>query len=246
MNCKGTRGVNDIVSVVIGSYNHAALLRRTLQSIVNQLLPVEIIVADDASTDDTPKILADFPVTALNTGDWGHAYHNGVRAKNLALRHAHGDIVIQQSDDVVHAQPDLVERLVEAMRPGMFATCTVYEYDFACGTMGKQYVGHQNRRPLLFLGATWREDVCKVGGYDSDFAELLWWDDNRMADGLMKGLGLKCEYLPLLGLHQAHSRPDYQWQDSKALYERKTAAQDWFAPGAPWPFVPGKAVCDVE
>ena len=240
--------MSSVVSLCIASYNHAPLLRRTLQSIFNQRppFPLEVIVANDASTDDTAKVLAAFPVKTLNTEAWGHAYHNGVTAKNLALRAASGDIIIQQSDDVLHAEPDLIERLVSVMRPGEFQICTVYDCDFSTGIIGKQYVGNLNRRPLLFLGATWRENVCKVGGYDSDFAEVLGFDDNRFSDGLEKGLGFTWRYLPLLGLHQTHLRSEYQWQDSKAIYNRKTAAQQWFAPGAPWPYRQGVPVCEVS
>ena len=237
-----------VVSLCIASYNHSPLLRRTLQSIRQQRPPfgVEVIVADDASTDDTAKVMAEFSVKALNTEDWGHAYHNGVNAKNLALRAAQGDIVIQQSDDVIHAEPDLIERLVASMRPGMFAACTVYEFDVDTGIIGRQLVGNINRRPLLFLGATWREDICKVGGYDTDFAELLWYDDNRMSDGLQYGCGVSCHYVPLLGLHQSHSRSKSPWQQSKAIYHRKTAEKQWVSPGGPWPYRQGVPVCEVS
>ena len=234
------------VSLCIATYNHAELLGRTLESIFRQKVPfpLEVIVADDASTDDTRAVLNRFPVAALNTGDYGHGYHNGVTAKNLALRAAHGDIVIQQSDDVFHVSPNLIEALVAALQPGEFVLCTVHGWDVPTGTLNWQYTGTDNPRPLLFLGATWREDVCRIGGYEPELAEVTWYDDNAFGDGLIKGLGLKHRFLPLLALHQDHSRIDDRESQSKAkaIYDRKIARQQWLSSTGPWPFVSGTSV----
>jgi len=57
------------VSVVVPSYNHAPFVERTLRSIFRQtLLPLELVVIDDGSEDDSPRIiervLQDCPVAA--------------------------------------------------------------------------------------------------------------------------------------------------------------------------------------
>jgi glycosyltransferase involved in cell wall biosynthesis len=50
------------VTVVVPTYNRAALLDETLRSILAQtVLPDEIIVVDDGSTDETPAICARQP-----------------------------------------------------------------------------------------------------------------------------------------------------------------------------------------
>ena len=47
-----------LVSVVIPVYNGERFLQESLDSLLNQSYPnVELIVIDDASTDDTPQIL---------------------------------------------------------------------------------------------------------------------------------------------------------------------------------------------
>jgi len=52
---------NPLVSIVIPTYNRAAFLPRTLSSVFNQTYKsIEIIVCDNASTDKTSDVIADF------------------------------------------------------------------------------------------------------------------------------------------------------------------------------------------
>lgn len=71
------------VSVIIPGYNGEAFIAETIQSVLAQTLPVsEIILVDDASSDDTAKIAAALGVTVLrqkNTGVSG-ARNAGIRA----------------------------------------------------------------------------------------------------------------------------------------------------------------------
>lgn len=50
------------LSVIVHTYNHEHFIHRTLESAVNQQtnFPYEIIVGDDASTDNTPNIIREF------------------------------------------------------------------------------------------------------------------------------------------------------------------------------------------
>lgn len=65
------------VSVVIPCYNHADVLRRTLDGLVKQThKPAEIIVVDDASTDDPEPVVKSF--------------EGRLNIRYLRLRHNHG------------------------------------------------------------------------------------------------------------------------------------------------------------
>ena len=57
----GEQGQNrPLVSTVIPVYNRHALLLDSVDSVINQTYrPVEIILVDDGSTDETPSVLAD-------------------------------------------------------------------------------------------------------------------------------------------------------------------------------------------
>lgn len=102
-----------LVSIIVPNYNHAAYLRQRLDSIYAQTYPrVEVILLDDASTDNSVAILQEYasrPETRLivNTTNSGGVFHQWERG----LRAAKGDLIwIAESDDL--AQPDFLEKMV--------------------------------------------------------------------------------------------------------------------------------------
>ena len=65
----------DLVSIIVPVYNRAALLREAVASALAQThRPIEIIVVDDASTDDTPRAIAELAAA--------HAEVRAVRREN--------------------------------------------------------------------------------------------------------------------------------------------------------------------
>lgn len=91
------------VSVLIPAYNAAKTLPATLQSIQSQSQPVhEVIVASDASTDDTAQIARDAGAVVLELPKG-----NGSIARNRAADVATGEVFfLLDADDVWH--PDKV------------------------------------------------------------------------------------------------------------------------------------------
>lgn len=89
-----------LVSVIVPSFNQGRFLRRCIDSILDQdYRPVEIFVADGASTDETVDVLKSYAavpeVRWLSEPDEGPA-----DAVNKALAQVRGEIVgIQSSDD---------------------------------------------------------------------------------------------------------------------------------------------------
>ncbi|MEA3392104.1 MAG: glycosyltransferase [Candidatus Marinimicrobia bacterium] len=62
------------ISVVIPVYNRAQTIGRAIDSVLAQeLLPEEIIVVDDGSTDNTPEILSSYlpKIQVVRQGNWG-------------------------------------------------------------------------------------------------------------------------------------------------------------------------------
>lgn len=89
------------VSIIVPSYNRADLLPRAIDSLLHQTLrPNQIIVVNDASTDNTAKILAPYrdEIMVLN-----HPVNLGLSsARNTGLQHASGDVIsLLDSDDIL-------------------------------------------------------------------------------------------------------------------------------------------------
>lgn len=99
-----------LVSVVIPTWNRADLVLECLDSLSRQThAPIEIIVVDDASTDDTlARVHARYPEVALipRTRNGGFA-----RAANDGVRAAKGTWILMLNNDVT-VEADLVERML--------------------------------------------------------------------------------------------------------------------------------------
>lgn len=92
------------ISVVIATYNRASLLRGALEQFRRQTYAPgdEVIVVDNASTDDTPRVLASaaatFPVPLRQVRE---ATPGKTAALNTGLAAARGDVVALTDDDVL-------------------------------------------------------------------------------------------------------------------------------------------------
>ncbi len=103
------------LSVVIASYNRKELLRRCLDSLVDQTQDpgsFEVVVADDGSADGTADMVESlempFRLQALRLENGGWA-----TAQNEAIRASSGRICLCLDDDIV-ASPQLLAEHVEA------------------------------------------------------------------------------------------------------------------------------------
>lgn len=125
------------ISVVIPTYNHAKSLSRTLESILNQTIePLEIIIIDDGSTDDTKEVLKKF----LNKIQYYYQENKGANfARNTGLKKAKGDFVICLDADV-----ELYEDSLDKMRKALLAD------ENASFAYGGFYFGWKYFRPIPF------------------------------------------------------------------------------------------------
>jgi glycosyltransferase involved in cell wall biosynthesis len=92
------------VSVVIPTFNRSRLLEEVIESLWNQTLDpcrYEIIIVDDASTDDTAEVIERLrersPCRLVHHRLTVH--HGPARARNEAVRMAHGDIIAFTDSD---------------------------------------------------------------------------------------------------------------------------------------------------
>ena len=164
------------MSVVVPSFNQGLFIRATIDSILTQdYRPVEMIVIDGASTDETLEVLRSYGEKAEL--QWVSEPDRGVvEAVNKGLARVRGDIVaIQSSDDCYLA--GALSRIVEEFRRrpdvGLIYGDTV-KVDAAGKELMRYVIGPYSLENLLLL-RTWipqasaffrRELLEAVGGWD--------------------------------------------------------------------------------
>jgi len=121
----GAAAHHTLVSVVIPNYNYGHTLGLCLQAVSAQTYaPIEVIVADDGSTDDSVSIAraagARVVRTPTNLGAPG--------ARNLGAAHARGQILVFVDSDVA-IRPDAVANAVALLESdaGLGAVCGNYD-----------------------------------------------------------------------------------------------------------------------
>lgn len=113
-------------SVIICTHNRGRQLTLTLRAILAQDMPpdqYEVVIVDNASTDETPAV-----VGAFQSETHGHAVRSVFEpelglsaARNAGIRHAHGDILAFTDDDA-EPDPGWLPAVVEAYDdPGVWA-----------------------------------------------------------------------------------------------------------------------------
>lgn len=99
-----------MVSVIILTLNAENYIRGLLKSLTGQSIPIEIIVVDSSSSDNTVKIAESFGIRPIiiKRGDFDHG---GTR--NLAIKHTGGGIICFLTHDTLPANEHTIENLIK-------------------------------------------------------------------------------------------------------------------------------------
>jgi glycosyltransferase involved in cell wall biosynthesis len=179
-----------LVSVVIPTYNRAATITRALDSVIRQShRPLEIIVVDDGSTDDTLGTIdhdgCAVPLTVISLG------HNegAAAARNHGITLARGDFVaFLDSDD--EWEPDKIAKQLAALEAAgleygaSYTGIASYAEDGKLCAVSRAVEGGDLRRALLnhnLVGSTScmlarRTLLQQIGGFDRSLASCQDWD----------------------------------------------------------------------
>lgn len=107
------------VSVVVASYNYEDYIKETIESLLVQSYPVEIVVVDDGSRDNSVKVIQEYARKYRNVHLYRHpgGVNRGLPATvRLGVEKAHGEYVaFCESDDVlktsnIEAKVRLIDR----------------------------------------------------------------------------------------------------------------------------------------
>lgn len=228
----------------MSAHNKPHLLPATLDSIYRQKVPFpfEVIVVDDGSADNQIRdVCLRYPVR-YHRIEREPVFRNPAAARNVAYRMARGEVLICQSDEVVHVTEDAIERLVCELLPGTFLLANVFCLNRS-GSAVACYTGPTRQKPFFFLGSLFRRDMYSIGGNDEEFT-IPACEDSWLGECLTYGARLVPRYITsVVGHHQWHeyvSRPEFE-EPSRVVYRRKHVAATrgvipWQAAAGPWPF----------
>ena len=169
------------ISVVIATYNRAALVRRAINSVLSQgVADLDVVVVDDGSTDDTDSAVRSFgaPVRYVrrDNGERGAARNTGIAA-------ADGDVIaFLDSDD--EWLPGHLSRITAAFAATADAGLVYSGAEFFDDTSeriffvgptapldGDPVVAAMVANPFAFSATAVRRSVLEqVGGFDEDRA----------------------------------------------------------------------------
>jgi glycosyltransferase involved in cell wall biosynthesis len=113
-----------LVSVIVPSHNSTKTIGLCLESVLTQTYPnIELIVVDDASTDESPEIVRRYDCTLVRLDTNAGA---GI-ARNHGIRASHGEILFFLDSDVALA-PDAVANAVRVLgeNPSFGAAWGIY------------------------------------------------------------------------------------------------------------------------
>ncbi|BAQ15731.1 glycosyltransferase family 2 protein [Methyloceanibacter caenitepidi] len=173
------------VSAIIPAYNRSHCIGRALESVLAQTLPPEeIIVVDDASTDDLAAVLAPFgdKVRCVR-----HETNQGAAAaRNTGLEAAGGDWVAFLDSDDVWLEDKQAQQLAFMARLGLVGSCTGFKT--ISGTEAED-AWRPYAEILSESDTAWgcytspgstlvvrRDAIAASGSYDAQFARFEDWD----------------------------------------------------------------------
>ncbi len=96
------------VSIITVVYNGSATIRDCLASVASQSYPVEHIIIDGGSTDDTLKIVSEFPHVARVVSERDNGIYD---AMNKGIHLATGDIIGLLNADDVYVDDRVLEKI---------------------------------------------------------------------------------------------------------------------------------------
>ena len=187
-----------LVSVLMTSYNAEAYVAQAIQSILNQTYTNwELLIADDCSSDNTKKIIANFQDPRIRTLHNEENLHY-LRTRNKLIKYVQGEfITLQDADD--WSEPDRLDKLLQAFERdpdlAMVGSCVAF-VDIKGNKLSK--TDHKPTKYRDILDRIGRENVftgstvmvrkrvwLEVGGY-RDFFNSIGFEDYDLTSRIVE------------------------------------------------------------
>lgn len=148
-------------SIIIPNYNYAKYVGEAIESALNQTVKAEVIVVDDGSTDNSLKVIRQYPVKLIAQSNKGLP-----GARNAGIKEATGEWILPlDSDDKI--DPTFLEKTIgkgDIVATGMqeFGENN-RKYLPPSELTYKNFISHNN----IYCCSLFRKKVWEtVGGYD--------------------------------------------------------------------------------
>jgi glycosyltransferase involved in cell wall biosynthesis len=165
-----------LISIVIPTWNHGRELMVCLKSVEEQSYrPIEVVVVDDASTDDTARRLkeyrASFPLKIMSMPKRSGA----PAARNFGARNVNGGLIIFLDADVV-LKSDAIERMAQTLERHPEAAFAYPSFRFGWKRFASRAFDAKalRRGPYIHTTALMRRSVFP--GFDEKLEKFQDWD----------------------------------------------------------------------
>lgn len=165
--------MNDLVSIIMPSYNTGRFIKETIESVLAQSYPTrELIIVDDCSTDDTDDVVSQYLADERIRYIKNDTNSGAAVSRNRALREAKGKwIAFLDSDDLW--EPDKLQKQISFMRDNgyHFSYTNYIEIDEESNANGKSVTGPKRISKHGMYNYCWMG--CLTVMYDADTVGLI-------------------------------------------------------------------------
>lgn len=201
-----------LVSVIITTKNRQELLKRAIDSVLNQTYKNhEIIVVDDGSTDNTPEVVREYMKEYPNISYIRNETSKGACfSRNAGIRSAKGEFVTGLDDDD-EFMPERIEKLLSIYDDKwsfVFADMIVKTKTGEIVKTGEEIVRYEDQLWKNIVGnqiLVKKERILSIGGFDEKLPNA---QDHDMWLRLLQHYGPAKRYRePLYIQHTEHDGP---------------------------------------
>jgi glycosyltransferase involved in cell wall biosynthesis len=230
------------VSIILPTYNGARYLAGAIQSCLDQTFTdFELILVDDSSTDESPRIIAEFAAKDPRIRTVRHETNKRLPAAiNTGMSMSRGRYLTWTSDDNLY-RPNAIAEMVAALDRDpsvamVYARATFIDAEGRPrGPMAIAPPDHLAHTCVVGACFLYRREVYDtIGGYDPDLFLVEDWDYWMRVSERFR-LRVLDDDLYLYRDHGeslTNQRQDRIWQNARQLLERRLPDMKWATPAA--------------
>mgnify|MGYP002623957689 CR=1 FL=1 len=169
--------IKPLVSICIPTYNRSEYLLHSLKSLSEQIAKhdgeVEVVISDNASTDDTKEVCENF----CKRNKFFHYYRNDINVKDknfgISLSRGNGELLKLSKDTAIY-KPDAVERLLNAYNKYVETKPQLYfsNNNFVNTKTKRKEYDALNKEDFMLDASYWITDILSFSVWKEDFLKV--------------------------------------------------------------------------